>query len=228
MPLNRLGTESVRKEDFERFDLSEPDDNEKKDEDCALPVDHTTALLLTVFMPNYFYGPWRNPEDDDNAWYSVVIWLASSVDYADDFKLTVSNCGMFLEYTIYWRKVFHDTVDVHWMWLNGIGGTPKLEWYHPMIKCLRKFISVMQDRTNERVFQVARIPLRFQCESSFEVYLQKWSDGLRMLYVMLHAPIRNTKRARTRIQFVSLDETGEESNKLDETLTSTATNNKRC
>ena len=178
-------------------------------------------------MPDYLYGPWRNPDDDDNAWCSVSIWIASGVDGDDDFKLTVSTCFMFLEYTIYWPKVFHDTEDFHLMWLNGAGGTPKSESYHPMIKCFRKFFSVIQDRTCERVFQFARIPLCFQCESRFEIYPRKWGNGLRILYVMLHAPIRNTKGARNRIQFVFLDETGEESNKLDETSTSTVTNNKR-
>ena len=177
----------------------------------------------TMFMPNYLYGPWRNPDDDDNAWCSVVIWLSSGVHGDDDFKLSVSDCGMFLQYTVYWPRVFHNTVDVHWMWLNGVGGTPKLESYHPMIKCFRKFISVMQEIAGERIYQVARIPLRFQCESRFEVYPQKWGNGLCMLYIMLHAPARNPKRAKTRIQFVSLEDSVPASDELRDITTSNVT-----
>lgn len=83
-----------------------------------------------------------------------------------------------------------------------------------MIKCFRKFISVMQDKNGEQVSQVSRITLRFQCESKLEVYPQKWGSGLRMFYVMLHAPARNKKRERTRIQFVAVDG---ESNSGDKT-----------
>lgn len=45
----------------------------------------------------------------------------------------------------------------------------------------RKFVSVMQHHTSELVFLVARIPLRFQGESRFEVDPRKRGNGLRMI-----------------------------------------------
>lgn len=98
--------------------------------------------------------------------------------------------------------------NVHKMWLSRNNGTPLLQSYHPMIECLRTFISQIQKDTGERVFQASRIPLPFQVESLFEVYPQIWPNGLQMLCVMLRAPVRYVFRAScsTKINFVRLED----------------------
>ena len=65
----------------------------------------------------------------------------------------------------------------------------------------------MKYKTGERVSQMGRISLRFQCESRFEIYPQNWGNSLRMVYVLLHAPTCNKKHAHTGIQIVPLDDT---------------------
>lgn len=53
-----------------------------------------------MFMPNYLIGAWLNPDENNNEWCSVMIWMGPGVCGDDDFKLSVSDCGTKLEYTI--------------------------------------------------------------------------------------------------------------------------------
>ena len=72
-----------------------------------------------MFVSSYLYRQWRDHDDYNNAWCSVITWLASRVEGDDDFELTESECGMSLEYAMYWPKVFHNTVDAQRDWRYG-------------------------------------------------------------------------------------------------------------
>lgn len=58
----------------------------KESDDIASVSDSNFTLFLTMFMPNYLYGPWRNPDDDHNGWCSILIWRACGVGGNEQFQ----------------------------------------------------------------------------------------------------------------------------------------------
>ena len=57
-----------------------------------------------------------------------------------DYMLNVLDCGLFLEYTVFWPAVIAATYKLHSLWIDGKGGVRELVRYHPMV---RSFLPVI-------------------------------------------------------------------------------------
>ena len=83
---------------------------------------------------------------------------------------------------------------MHRKWLGGCKNENKLQFYHPMISCLKQFVARLKGReSTERA--TPRIPLPFEMEIRFKFHLLKSvASPARVFYVHLRTPAKQQAR----------------------------------